>query len=175
MAAASSSKRPWTSSKDKCPVSGANKPKRWMTAMSIAQPILNKHLKDVDNGWEKTPKVRDTALRFGEEESDYKIVTEDSHCPTRSIRTSFLDSKSVLLPDAPKQDAPHDSKKMNASKFCQVSNKTTRLNRLPNPLFSMSFHGKDDMDVLVIIRRLDKMSSHESVWRPQMLNYMVDI
>lgn len=122
------------------------------------QRFLDRYLKNIDNGWENTPRVRVTALRFGEKDPDFGIVVDDFPLPNTNYTDLYLGPDSRLMVQHPKEEgsSSHNSETTECSKFKHVFDKTTRLIGMPKAVLYMSCKHKDDMDVFVILRKLDK-------------------
>lgn len=54
------------------------------------QAFLDRYLKNIDDGWEKTPRMRVTILRSGEKDPDHGIVVDDFPLPNTEYKISYL-------------------------------------------------------------------------------------
>lgn len=60
--------------------------------------FFGRHLREKDTGWEKTPKVRWSALQFGDREAIDDIILEDFPVPTTEYKEFFLGYIKLLSP-----------------------------------------------------------------------------
>ncbi|KAL4750002.1 hypothetical protein BDW72DRAFT_213668 [Aspergillus terricola var. indicus] len=117
------------------------------------------YLKGVENGWEETtPKVRWSALQFGDREAIDNIVLEDFPVPKTQYRELFL-SKNKLNESSVSdyETVSYDSE--SSSDFAEFSYtfaQDSRLIGLPKAILYMSCEDRDDFTVFVIIRKKDK-------------------
>ncbi|KAJ5724848.1 hypothetical protein N7493_006576 [Penicillium malachiteum] len=100
--------------------------------------FFDRYLKGKDNGWEKTPKVRWSALQFGSREAIDNIVLDNFPATTTEYRELFFGENNQL------HDIP-------ASKST-----TARLIGLPKAVVYISCEDRDDFTVFVILRKKDK-------------------
>ncbi|KXH51826.1 X-Pro dipeptidyl-peptidase C-terminal non-catalytic domain-containing protein [Colletotrichum salicis] len=113
-----------------------------------------------DNGWEKTPKVRMSLLRFGQKipQAIENIVEEDFPPARTQYKEFFLSTEETLIPDAaPEETATisYDSNSSGNVSFTHTFTETTRIIGLPKAVLYMSCSDHDDMDVYVVIQKLD--------------------
>ncbi|EFQ30149.1 X-Pro dipeptidyl-peptidase C-terminal non-catalytic domain-containing protein [Colletotrichum graminicola] len=119
-------------------------------------------LKGVDNGWEKTPKVRMALLRFGNKvpQAIENIVEEDFPPARTQYREYYLSPDGSLAPGgaAPAEAATvsYDSEAGGSVGFTHTFAETTRVMGLPKAVLYMSCADHDDMDVYVMIQKLDR-------------------
>ncbi|PWY80310.1 alpha/beta-hydrolase [Aspergillus sclerotioniger CBS 115572] len=125
---------------------------------SELQRFFDRFLKDIDNGWEGTPRVRVTALTFGEGDPEYNLVVDDFPLPSTDYREFFFAPHGQLQPELSTDEgiSSYDSTTMQSSAFRFVFEKDARLIGLPKAVIYMSCDDEDDMDVFVIIRKLDR-------------------
>jgi predicted acyl esterase len=125
------------------------------------QAFFDKYLKGMDNGWEKTPKVRMTVLRYGESDPTENIVVPDFPIPQTKYTELFFGDNEKLLTSAPSAAglSSHDSTTMLGSKFTYTFPSKTRLIGIPKAIVHVSCDSADDMDIFVLIRKLDKDSN----------------
>jgi predicted acyl esterase len=145
------------------------------------QAFFDKYLKGMDNGWEKTPKVRMTVLKYGESEPEENIVVKDFPIPETKYTELFFSDNGKLLDAAPKASgvSTHDSTIMDGSKFTYTFEKKTRLIGIPKAIVHVSCDEADDMDIFVLIRKLDKngngMLSLNIPWHAAPVKRIADI
>lgn len=121
------------------------------------QMFFDRYLKQMDNGWEKTPRVRVTALKFGEQDPEHNIVVDDFPLPNTTYRELFFSNNGQLLESSTGEGvASYDSSTPETVGFKYTFEKDTRLIGLPKAILHVSCNDADDMDVFVIIRKLDK-------------------
>ncbi|KAM6527619.1 hypothetical protein FALCPG4_008673 [Fusarium falciforme] len=118
-------------------------------------------LKGNDNGWEKTPRVRIAVLRFGNKEpqSYENIVEEDFPLPRTDYRKLFLTSEKRLVPTPQHSSVPsyvsYNSETDDRAEFTYVFEETTQLVGLPKAVLYMACPTHDDMDVFVLLEKLN--------------------
>ncbi|OAL51437.1 alpha/beta-hydrolase [Pyrenochaeta sp. DS3sAY3a] len=123
------------------------------------QRFLDFYLQNKNNGWENTPKVRVSLLRYNLP----AIVErpEDSYPPSRTeYHTLYLDSENGRLSyEQPKTPAKTsyraDKWEDQGSHFTYTFTKYTEIIGPSKVKLFMSANDKDDMDVYVILRKLD--------------------
>lgn len=125
--------------------------------------FFDKFLKGKDNGFEKIPRVRMAALRFGDREPIYPIVVDNYPIPRTEYTELFLTDNYQLSqsPAAVPASVSYDSEPKIDNKFDFVSFKytfpqTTILAGLPKAVLYMSTQDYDDMNVYVLLRKLDR-------------------
>ncbi|KAK5736705.1 hypothetical protein LTR17_007209 [Elasticomyces elasticus] len=120
---------------------------------------FDRFLKGLDNDFESsTPKVRWSALQFGDKEAIDNIEYPDFPIPSTEYREMFLHQDG--LKEAPAHadtTAAYDSEngKSHAA-FNHTFAERTRLIGLPKAILYMSCLDHNDMNVYVILRKLDK-------------------
>lgn len=145
------------------------------------QAFFDKYLKGMDNGWEKTPKVRMTVLRYGESEPTENIVVSDFPLPETKYTELFFSDNEKLLKQAPKTSglSAHQSTTMDGSKFTFTFTHKTRLIGIPKAIVHVSCDEADDMDIFVLIRKLDQngqgMLSLNIPWHAAPVQRIADI
>lgn len=115
-------------------------------------------LKGLDNGWEKTPRVRLAALQFGNVDPITNIVEEDFPVPRTRYRELYLGPDASLSLDKTisPQYTMHDSEAAGTySAFTYTFDRDTRLMGLPKTILYVSSEQADDMDIYVLLRKLD--------------------
>ncbi|KZL78150.1 X-Pro dipeptidyl-peptidase C-terminal non-catalytic domain-containing protein [Colletotrichum tofieldiae] len=123
--------------------------------------FFDRYLKDVDNGWEQTPKVRMALLRFGNKMPQaIENIVEDDFPPLRTqYRQFYLGSEGRLtLGSGPEKTTTvsYDSESGGSVGFKYIFTETTRIMGLPKAVLYMSCPDHDDMDLYVMIQKLDK-------------------
>ena len=116
-------------------------------------------LKGVDNGFEKTPRVRMTALRYGDNAPISNIVWPDFPHPETEYRDLFFQPDGKLgdkTPDQPYTISYDSAVQGSLASFKLTFDKTTRVMGLPKAHVFVSCSEHDDMCVWVRIRKLDK-------------------
>ncbi|OJJ07525.1 hypothetical protein ASPVEDRAFT_56881 [Aspergillus versicolor CBS 583.65] len=120
--------------------------------------FFDRYLKGIENGWEKTPKVRWSALQFGDREAIDNIVLEDFPAPSTQYRELFLSSQTLnTSPVQAYEKLSYDSASSSSfAEFSYTFDKPSRLIGLPKAVLYMSSEDQDDFTVFVIIRKKDK-------------------
>ncbi|CAI7572225.1 hypothetical protein N7533_004264 [Penicillium manginii] len=121
--------------------------------------FFDRYLKGKENDWEKTPKVRWSALQFGDREAIDDIVLEDFPAPSTEYREFFLDENKQLSASAPSKalNLSYDSEdRHSVAEFNYTFEKKGRLIGLPKAVLYMSCESRDDFTVFVILRKKDK-------------------
>lgn len=122
------------------------------------QSFFDKYLKDIQNDWEKTPKVRWSALQFGDRDAIDDIVLEDFPVPKTDYKEFFLQDN--LLQQAPSQE--HKTFSYNSEnhkdfvEFTHTFDKPSRLIGLPKAILHVSCDDRDDFVVFIVLRKKDK-------------------
>ncbi|KAH7408955.1 Alpha/Beta hydrolase protein [Cadophora sp. MPI-SDFR-AT-0126] len=123
------------------------------------QRFLDRYLLGKDNGWENTPKVRVSLLRYNRPAIVHR--PEDNYPPSRTeYHTLYLDSGNGSLsysqPTAPATASYISNSWDNeGSHFTYRFSKYTEILGPSKVTLFMSTKDNDDMDVYVIIRKLD--------------------
>ncbi|KAF9892293.1 hypothetical protein FE257_002070 [Aspergillus nanangensis] len=124
--------------------------------------FFSRFLKNEDNGWEETPRVRMSSLNYGNTPPVYPIVEEDFPLPRTEYRQMFLAADGVLAAAPATQESvlTYDSESgtdpVDGVGFVHTFTEKTRLMGLPKAVLFMSCDALDDMVVFVLIRKLDK-------------------
>lgn len=124
--------------------------------------FFDRFLKGKDNGFDKVPRVRMALLRYGDKDPIYPIVEEDYPIP-RTKYTSFYLGEDSSLSTTPLADSGSTSYFSESSKdgiqsvkFKYTFAEKTILAGLPKAVLYMSTPDADDMNVYVLLRKLDK-------------------
>lgn len=127
-----------------------------MTELNL---FFDRYLKGKDNDWEKTPKVRWSALQFGDREAIDDIVLEDFPAPNTEYRELFFgeDNNLCTQPPSKSYQLSYDSEdRHSVAEFNHTFNKPARLIGLPKAVLYMSCDDHDDFTVFVILRKKDQ-------------------
>ncbi|ORY01678.1 Alpha/Beta hydrolase protein [Clohesyomyces aquaticus] len=118
---------------------------------------FDRYLKGLDNDWEKTPKVRWSALQFGDREAIDDIEFTDFPIPDTQYREFHL-SNSGLKEQAISfaEVMEYNSEDKSFAEFTYIFPQKSRLIGLPKAVLYMSCPSHDDMNVFVILRKRDK-------------------
>lgn len=124
--------------------------------LSFFDHFLNRE----ENGWDKTPQVRMAVLRFGNKQpQSYEHIIEDSFpLSITEYKKLFLSTDGQLSLDPPTATptfASYNSEAGDSVKFTYRFQNTTRLVGLPKAVLFMSCQDHDDMDVYVLIEKLN--------------------
>lgn len=123
------------------------------------QRFLDKYLLNIDNGWEKTPKVRHSLLGFN---LPPVINRPDVAYPPPLVKhkTLFLSCSNNTLQSSPENESSSvqyrsDSWDDDGAYFTYTFSRYTELVGYSKAVLYMSCAETDDLDVYVIIRKLD--------------------
>ncbi|KAK0129149.1 hypothetical protein ONS95_001084 [Cadophora gregata] len=117
------------------------------------------YLKGKKNDWLKTPKVRWSALQFGDREAIDDIPLEDFPVPGTEYREFFMQNNNKLLsqPQLSATKVSYDSEKHTSfAEFTYTFPTKARLIGLPKAILYMSCPNRDDFTVFVILRKKDR-------------------
>ncbi|KAM0415969.1 hypothetical protein ACHAPT_013068 [Fusarium lateritium] len=124
--------------------------------------FFDKFLKGKDNGFEKTPRLRMSVLRFGEKEPIYPII-EDEFPLARTQYTDFfinhdghLSLTSSLEPKTKSYFSEIRDEGFEKLSFNYTFAEKTTLVGLPKAVLYMSTEDSDDMNIYVLLRKLDR-------------------
>ncbi|KAF7528413.1 hypothetical protein G7054_g10157 [Neopestalotiopsis clavispora] len=116
-----------------------------------------------NNGWDKTPKVRMSSLRFGDQEPIYPIMADNFPLPETEYREMFFSGEGVLTGSPPPAETrlSYNSEAVQGQGvdfvgFKHTFDSKTRLMGLPKAVVYMSCDDLNDMVVYVLIRKLDR-------------------
>ena len=120
--------------------------------------FFDRYLKDADNAWGKTPKVRWSALQFGDREAIDNIVLEDFPVPNTKYEQFFMHGNGLHSAPSPNHESfSYNSEKLDSvAEFSYTFPKNSRLIGLPKAILYMSCEERDDFTVFVIVRKRDK-------------------
>lgn len=118
---------------------------------------FDRYLKDEENGWESTPKVRWSALQFGDREAIDNIEFSDFPIPETEYHELYLSNSGVTEQPASASEVvsynSEDTKSI--ADFTHTFKTKTRLIGLPKAVLYMSCPTHDDLNVFVILRKRD--------------------
>ncbi|KAL4874494.1 alpha/beta-hydrolase [Aspergillus karnatakaensis] len=129
--------------------------------------FFDKYLKGLDNGWEKTPRVRMSVLRFGDNEPHHYMVEDDFPIPRTDYKEHFLHADGTLQPvpaaaeavisysSEDRTGASAGDGQYEFASFKLTFKETTRLVGLPKAILYMSCPDHDDLTVYILLRKLD--------------------
>ncbi|PSN74785.1 alpha/beta-hydrolase [Corynespora cassiicola Philippines] len=120
--------------------------------------FFDKYLRDIDNDWEKTPKVRWSALQFGDREAIDDIEYADFPIPGTEYRDFYLSDKGLAThAESSNGTASYNSEDSKSfAEFSYTFPQKSRLIGLPKAVLYMSCAQYDDMNVFVILRKRDR-------------------
>ncbi|KAH9904307.1 hydrolase [Xylariomycetidae sp. FL2044] len=122
--------------------------------------FFDRYLKGADNGWEQTPKVRWSALQFGDREAIDDIVLEDFPVLGTDYRELYLQPDGILAPStdaAAAGTASYDSEDYrDFAEFTYTFAEDARLIGLPKAVLYVSCAARDDFTVFAILRKKDR-------------------
>lgn len=120
--------------------------------------FFDRFLHGKDNGWEKTPRVRMATLNFGENAPSENVVEEDFPLPRTQYRKAYLSGNSRLSLDSVPQSqssVSYASETDEYASFTYTFPERTTLMGMPKAVLYMSCDDFDDMDIFVLLRKLD--------------------
>ncbi|MCP3730010.1 CocE/NonD family hydrolase [Sphingomonas sp. MG17] len=122
-------------------------------------------LKGADNGWEKTPRVRYAVhdMRGGDQEN----LPADSFPPEGVTNTKFFlhGGPRILAPIAPVPEIPAEYDSESNPALCSFTvrfDQETVLAGYPKAHLWVEARGSDDMDLFLLVQKLDAQGSHLS-------------
>ncbi|KAK6436229.1 hypothetical protein LTR95_007572 [Oleoguttula sp. CCFEE 5521] len=129
------------------------------------QAFLDRYTKDIENGWEETPKVRVSVIRF-DQPPITDLLLPSWPPPAAKDRTFYLSSNSALedqlasstgvatyQADLPALQMDADPGEL---RFSYTFDKQSTILGTSRATLYMSTHDADDMDVFVQLRKADK-------------------
>lgn len=124
--------------------------------------FFDRYLKDIDNGWESTPKVRYAVHDF--QGGDQVNVPADAFPPANATSTKYyLDgirrTLATAAPAVPSTAAYAPGVSPDAVSFITRFDKETTLVGYPRAHLWVEAQGADDMDLFVLIQKLDAYGS----------------
>ena len=131
----------------------------WADQPSLDELALffDRFLKDEPNEWDQVPRVRMTALQFGEQDPIQNIVVDNFPLSRTDYRKFFLANDQTLQNSCPSSAgiSSYDSRGNEPVVFSFRFEEKTRLMGIPKTIVYMSCDDHNDMDVYVLIRKLD--------------------
>ncbi|PYH47360.1 CocE/NonD family hydrolase [Aspergillus saccharolyticus JOP 1030-1] len=119
--------------------------------------FFDHYLNGASNGWEQTPRVRTTILRFNQDPL-FDIVEEDYPIPRTEYRKMYFHADGNLRNDAPSEVSSlsyNSEKYQDCASFTYTFPARTRLAGIPKAVVYMSCPDFHDLDVYVLVRKLD--------------------
>jgi predicted acyl esterase len=122
------------------------------------QVFFDHYLKHKKTDWLQRPKVRWSALQFGDREAIEDIVLEDFPVPSTKYEKFYLsEGKLLQIPVSTVSKSSYDSEKHESfAEFVYTFPKAERLIGLPKAVLHMSCDDRDDFTTFVILRKKDK-------------------
>jgi uncharacterized protein len=120
--------------------------------------FFKRYLYDEENDWEKTPHVRMCTLRFGHLDPVLNQIEDDFPLPRTVYNTLYLGRNGSLDMQTPAGNhaASYDSgHPESCAIFTLKFKERTVITGIPKAVLYMSCPSSDDMDVYVMIRKLD--------------------
>ena len=114
---------------------------------------------ETDNNWRSTPKVRWSALQFGDREALDNIAIPDYPVPDTDYRELFLQSGKRMGSDAPSNSITSTYNSESAESFASFDytfSTKTRLLGLPKAILYVSNATRPDFTVFVVLRKKDR-------------------
>ncbi|KAF2226218.1 galactose-binding domain-like protein [Elsinoe ampelina] len=111
------------------------------------------------NGWESTPKVPMAVWRFGEKSPEANVVEQEFLLARTDYKRLYLTSESRLsiqIPDTAASLSYESTSTASSITFNHTFTDPTRLVGLPKAVLYMSCADLDDMDVYILLRKLDE-------------------
>ncbi|RAO70427.1 uncharacterized protein BHQ10_006439 [Talaromyces amestolkiae] len=122
--------------------------------------FFDKYLKGIDNDWELTPQIRMTTLRFGDQDAVVDEPIASFPPPQVQDRQLFLLDNGVLNPNGSPSSTSvstyNSEDGTSHASFTYTFENKSRLCGIPKAVLYMSCDARDDLDVYVVIRKLDK-------------------
>lgn len=120
--------------------------------------FFDRYLRDVDNDWEKTPKVRWSALQFGDREAIDDIEYADFPIPGTDYKEFYLSPNELQSsPLAKSSVVTYNSEdRTSIADFKYTFTQKSRLIGIPKAVLYMSCPSHNDMNVYVILRKRDQ-------------------
>lgn len=123
--------------------------------------FFDRFLKEKDNDWaETTPRVRMTALQFGDKDPIEDIVVEDWPIPSTQYKEAHLAEGGKVSLETPVQESSEvtydTTEAESGAVFKHTFTEKTRVMGLPKAHLFMSCPDHDDMAIFVSLQKLDK-------------------
>ncbi|KAH8679506.1 X-Pro dipeptidyl-peptidase C-terminal non-catalytic domain-containing protein [Tricladium varicosporioides] len=127
-------------------------------SMNELTKFFDYYLKGKKNDWPKTPKVRWSALQFGDREPIDDILLEDFPVPGTEYRELFFHNNKLCTQLEKTSTALSYNSEMHTSfvEFEHKFDKKARLIGLPKANLYVSCNDRDDFTVFVVIRKKDR-------------------
>ncbi|KAK8109727.1 hypothetical protein PG999_007864 [Apiospora kogelbergensis] len=111
-----------------------------------------------DNGWDKMPKVRMAVLKFGQTDPLENVVEDSFPMARTDYKKLYLQPENKLAFEAPKEQGltSYNSESDDAAAtFTYTFPQKTQIVGMPKAVLYMSCDDADDMDIYVLIEKLD--------------------
>ncbi|KAJ9610628.1 hypothetical protein H2200_005405 [Cladophialophora chaetospira] len=119
--------------------------------------FFDHYLRGIDNDWERTPKVRWSALQMGDREAIDDIVLEDFPAPNTDYRQLYFGNGKLIEEPGPYEKTSYNSEDYESfAEFSYTFDQPARLVGLPKAIVYMSCDERDDFTTFVILRKRDK-------------------
>ncbi|KAE8155183.1 Alpha/Beta hydrolase protein [Aspergillus avenaceus] len=120
--------------------------------------FFDRYLRQVENDWEETPKVRWTTLQYGDKAPIDDIILEDFPVPNTDYREFYLHSRQLhSKPSEHYESVSYNSEDPKSiAEFNYTFPERSRLIGLPKAVLYMSCNQKDDFVAFLILRKKDK-------------------
>ena len=121
--------------------------------------FFDRYLKNIENGWESTPRVRMSMLKFGEEAPVENIIEEDFPPSRTEYRKAYLTPTGLTFekPLIPEEALSYASQDENAGlTFKHTFSEPVKLMGIPKAVLYMHCDDLDDMDVFIVLEKLSK-------------------
>ncbi|KAJ9139379.1 CocE/NonD hydrolase [Pleurostoma richardsiae] len=122
--------------------------------------FFDRYLKGIENSWEATPHVRMCTILFGEKDAVSDEPVESFPPPQTIDRDLYFGQDGTLGFEkpaaAPFSTQYHSEDAKSSVKWAYTFDKPSRLCGIPKAVLYMSCDDHDDMDVYVMVRKLDK-------------------
>ncbi|KAJ5927925.1 hypothetical protein N7466_006881 [Penicillium verhagenii] len=119
--------------------------------------FFDRYLKDIDNGWESTPRVRMSLLKFGEKAPIENIIESDFPPPRTEYRKAYLtpDGLNFDKPAGPDSAVSYNSQDAEAGvTFKYTFPERTQIMGVPKAVLYMRCDDLDDMDVFLVLEKI---------------------
>lgn len=127
--------------------------------------FFDHYLKGIQNDWKSTPRVRWTSLNFGDRPAIEDIEYPDYPVPSTDYRTFHLSAGvngsrtgqlTVEKPATPSKLSYNSEDGNSFAGFTYTFTQRSRLIGIPKAYLHMSCDAHDDMNVFIILRKLDR-------------------
>lgn len=126
--------------------------------------FFDRFLKEKDNDWELTPRVRLAVLRYGEKVPLKNVVEDDFPVPRTQYKRMYLTSERGLSFEAPSAKsaiAYNSQEQQSIATFTYTFPEKTQLIGIPKAVLYMRCDDYDDMDVFVLLNKLSPVGKEQ--------------